>query len=290
MDKLLIIGASGLLGSTAAELAAQDYEVHATYSSHIIKGFTHLDVTDSAAVANIFKKIKPDFVLDAHAMNDVELCEANQEDAWLINVEGTKNVANASKSAGAKYVYLSTDYVFDGTKTTAYTEEDNTNPINYYGKTKLTAEKLIEESGADYIIGRTAVLFGTGIFEKVPFPLWVIEQLKSNKQVNLVDDQYNNPTLVDNLIDFLFTLMKKGENGIFHTTGKDSLSRYQFGLEIAKEFSLDKSLISPITSKELNQAAKRPKRLSMDISKVEKATRIQGLPIKKALRILRSRL
>jgi dTDP-4-dehydrorhamnose reductase len=203
-----------------------------------------------------------------------------------VNVEGTKNIVEACKINGAKFMFISSEYVYDGSKTTPYSEKDKAHPINYYGKTKLIAEKVVEAMDLDFVIARTAVLFGVSKnYEKVPFPVWLIQQLKENKEVKVVIDQYNNPTLTDSLVEFLFLLYERGKSGVFNIAGKDNLSRYEFAKLIANKFSMNESLIKPITMAELNRPAKRPQKVALNVSKAEKAGKISAMRIEEALNI-----
>ena len=293
MDKLLIIGASGLLGSKLYETCSENYEIHGTYNAHKpqFKNMHQLDVAKRDAVFRLFDEVKPDLVADTHAVSNVDYCELHQEEAWRTNVEGTKNVAEACKTNGCKLIFISTDYVYDGTKATPYSEKDKPHPINYYGKTKLIAERVIEALDLDYIIARTAVLFGISkSHDKTPFPTWVVEQLKANKEVKVVIDQYNNPTLTDSLADALIALYEKNKSGLFNIAGKNTINRYEFAKVVANEFGLNEKFIKPITTAELNQPAKRPQKVALNVSKAEKATGMQTLGLKEAIRIFKNQL
>ena len=161
----------------------------------------------------------------------------------------------------------------------------------YYGRTKLIAEKVIEALDMDYIVARTAVLFGaSGSFDKLPFPSWVIQQLKLKNKIKVVMDQYSNPTLVDNLGEFLLSLYEKDRSGVFNISGKDNISRFEFSKMLAKEFDLDETLIEPITTAELNQPAKRPQKVALNVSKAEKASGMQTLRLEEAIRIFKNQL
>jgi dTDP-4-dehydrorhamnose reductase len=292
VKKILIIGISGLLGNKIYNLVKNEYQVFGTYNTHkpSMENVYQLDVTKRADVFKLIGNIKPDFVIDTHALHNVDYCELHPEEAWLVNVEGTKNVAEACKTFGCKYVFISTDYVFDGKKATPYTEKDKPNPLNYYAKTKLIAEEAIKILTSDYIIARTAVLFGVGGLGKEPFALWLIKKLKNGEEVKAVIDQYNNPTLVDSLAEMLLTLCEKDKVGLFHITGKTNLNRYEFSLKIAEKFGLNKELIRPITTPELNQVAPRPRKVALDVSKVERATKLKALTIDEALNIFKQQV
>ncbi len=291
MKKVLVVGASGLLGSKLMKIGEKKYEMYGTYLNHKIsfENSFSLDVTNRKEVFNLVGKIKPDLVIDTHSITNVDYCELHQEEAWLVNVEGTKNVAEACKTFGAKMVFISTDYVFDGKKS-SYSEKDKPKPLNYYGKTKAIAEKMIEILDIDHIIVRTAVLYGIGGTDKKPFVLWVLENLKKNQEINVVIDQFNNPTLADNLADIILKLYEKDVNGIFHVVGKDNVSRYELALKVAEVFGLNKKLIKPITTPELRQPAPRPRKLELSTKKLQRILGITPLGIDDGLKIVREQL
>ncbi len=289
MERILVIGSSGLLGSTFVGLAEKGYEVVGADIAPRGKAM-RLDATDREGVFKIVQKVKPSFIVDTHSITDVDYCETHLEEAWRVNVEATKNVAEAAKTIGCKLAFISTDYVHDGEKTAPYNEKDKPHPLNYYGKTKLIAEKVIEALDMDHIIARTAILFGSGGEGKVPFPAWLSGQLRSKREVRIVVDQYNNPTLVDNLSAILLDLYRRDKRGLFNISGRNNLSRYDFAIKIAEMMNLDKKLIRPITTPELNQPAKRPHKVNLDVSKVENATSIRCLGIDDALKEMRGML
>jgi dTDP-4-dehydrorhamnose reductase len=180
--RLFVTGYKGLLGSKIIK-----------YSEAYPK--ERIDITKKEIFIAI-KKVKPEFVIHCAAFTDVDGCEIQKEKAWEVNVTGTENVAKACQKIGAKMIYVSTDFVFDGKKG-MYKETDKTNPINYYGKTKLEGEKRVKEICKNYVIARTSVLYGW--HERLNFVTWVIEQLKNKNKIRIVTDQYTSPTLADNL-------------------------------------------------------------------------------------------
>lgn len=290
MEKLLVVGASGLLGRRLVEIGKGAYEVYGVDLSHVVdaKNFSLLDVTHRDAVISTVKKIDPDLIIDTHALTDLDYCETHHEEAWRVNVEGTKNVAEAANEICSKYVFISTDYVYDGESAQPYTEDAAVRPLSYYAKTKLIAESAASVLCKDFLIARTAVLFGPSSMSysgKVPFPAWVVAELGKGKEIRVVTDQCSNPTYADSLAEFLFALSSKGAKGVFNVSGKDNMSRYDFALKIAQVFGLDQQLIKPIKTSELSQVAQRSKRVILDISKAEKASGIEGLPIDEALRL-----
>lgn len=284
--RVLITGSSGRLGFKLVKYCTRYFEVIPTHMNEkLYKDSIKLDICSKEALQPIFK-IRPDVVIHTAAMTNVDACEVDKEAAWLVNVEGTKNLAEAVEKLGSKLVFVSTDYVFDGKKG-MYRETDKPNPINYYGKTKLEAEKIVERTCKDFIIVRSSVLYGSHP-SKLNFVSWLIQELKSGKNVNVVTDQFVSPTLTDNLAEMIIELVKREENGIFHAAGRERTSRFDLAMRVAEIFDLDKTLIKPITSDELSWKARRPKDSSLDVSKISKI--IKPLNIEEGLEFLRDDL
>jgi dTDP-4-dehydrorhamnose reductase len=286
MERILVIGASGMLGNRMLSAWANDHEVSGTFNKHTIDSPNSypLDVTQKQEVERLLNRIKPDLIVDTHGITSVDYCESHKAEATLINVEGTKNLAAAAKALGSKYILMSTDAVFDGQKNVGYTELDEPHPIIHYGMTKLLAEEAVADADLDYLVARTSTLFGKGGSRTPPsFVNWVIEQLTAKQRIDVVTDQYGNPTYTDNLCEFVLNLHQRGATGLFHVAGKDTLSRFELANKIAEVFELDGSLISPITSAALGQRVKKPLRTGLDISKAEKAASMAGIGIDSAL-------
>jgi dTDP-4-dehydrorhamnose reductase len=279
MEKLIITGASGLLGSKIVELAKNNYAVtplHKTKPLH--SNSLKLDITHAIEVLNLSSKLKPYAVIHTASETNVDKCETEKEHAWKINVEGTRNIALACTKANAKLVYISTDYVFDGEKG-FYIEEDKPNPINYYGVTKLKGENHVRELCKNYAILRTSVLYGWHPW-KQNFATWTINMLKQNKEITVVEDHYNTPTLADNLAEITIEAVQKDLQGLYHASGSQRISRYEFARQIAKAFHLNENLIKPIKMGQLTAwIAKRPKDSSLNTDKIQKQLKTKPLNI-----------
>ena len=290
--KLLITGASGLYDSKLAEAAvARNFEVYScdVQELPVCGNFVKFDVSNKDLVNEAFKQVKPDVVVHAATLTDVDKCELNKELAWKINVEGTKNIAEAAKSTGSFLIYISTDYVFNGEKG-RYKESDKPDPINYYGVTKLKAEELIKTQ-AEYFIARPSVIYGsTPAAGKVNFALWLIDTLGKGEHVKIVTDQWNTPTLNTNLAEMTLEAVERRLTGTFHLCGATRVSRYQFAELIAEAFALDKSLIDPALSSQFKWPAKRPMDSSLDTSKAQQVLRNKPLEIDEALKRLKFEL
>ena len=281
--RLLVTGASGLLGSKIVGLAREDYEViplHNTNSLH--PNSLKLDITNQNQVFNLFNKLKPDAAIHTASETNVDKCETEKEHAWKINVDGTRNIAVACNQVSAKLVYISTDYVFDGEKGN-YKEQDKPNPINYYGITKLEGENQVAKHCQNYVILRTSVLYGWHPW-KQNFATWVINSLKQKKEMSIVEDHFNTPTLADNLAEITIETIQKDLQGLYHASGSQRISRYEFAQQIAKAFNLNQNLIKPVKMSQLTAwIAKRPKDSSLNTSKIQKQLKTELLNVSQGL-------
>jgi dTDP-4-dehydrorhamnose reductase len=283
----LVTGASGLLGNKIVELAKNDYTViPLDKTKPLHSNSLKVDITHAVEVLNLFSKLKPDAVIHTASETNVDKCETEKEHAWKINVEGTRNIALACSKANAKLVYISTDYVFDGEKG-LYIEEDKPNPINYYGVTKLEGENQVIYHCKNYSILRTSVLYGWHPW-KQNFATWTINQLKQNKEITVVENHYNTPTLADNLAEIIIEAVQKDPQGLYHASGSQRISRYEFAKQIAKIFNLDQSLIKPIKMSQLTAwVAKRPKDSSLNTDKIQKQLKTKPLNVAEGLNRMR---
>jgi dTDP-4-dehydrorhamnose reductase len=290
--KLLITGASGLYGSKLASLAIEkNLEVYScdVQQLAVCGNFVKFDVSNKELVNEAFRRVKPDVVVHAASLTDVDKCELNRELTWKVNVEGTRNIVEAAKSVGSFVFYVSTDYVFSGERGN-YVETDEPGPINYYGLTKLKAEELVIEL-PEYFIARPSVIYGsTPAAGKVNFALWLIETLRKGEHVKIITDQWNTPTLNTNLAEMTLEAVERKLTGIFHLCGASRVSRFEFAGLIAEAFGLDKSLIDPVSSSQFTWPAKRPKDSSLDTSKAQQTLIHKPLAMNEALERLKFEL
>jgi dTDP-4-dehydrorhamnose reductase len=281
--KVLVTGASGLLGNKIIELAKNDWTITPVHKTKSLNSNSlKLDVTDTIEVSNLLGKLKPDVVVHTASETNVDKCEIEKEQAWQINVEGTRNIAEACQKVNAKLVYISTDYVFDGEKG-FYNEEDKPNPVNYYGLTKLEGEKQVIEYCKNYAILRTSVLYGWHPW-KQNFATWIINKLKQQQEITVVEDHYNTPTLADNLAEMAIEVAEKDLRGLYHASGSERISRYEFAKQIAKTFDLNSDLIKPVKMDQLTAwIAKRPRDSSLNTNKIQKQLKTKPLNITEGL-------
>jgi len=288
------VGGGGQVGSKTVERAKERFEVYATYMTRKPPleepRILPLDKTNLDAVSDLFRKVKPEAVIDTGALHNVDYCEAHKDEAWKANVEGTRNLAEACRNHGARMLFVSTDYVFDGTKGD-YREDDEARPVNYYGLTKLEAEKAVAQTCSDYAIARPSVIFSyvrstqreSSSGKPLNFAMWLTQKLGDDEPVKIVSDQFSSPTLADNLAETLLNLAESEKKGIYHTAGKTRLSRYEFAVKIAQRLNLDERLIAPIMTSQLRQTAPRPMDSSLNVEKIEMDLRSRMLSIDEAL-------
>jgi len=271
--KLLIIGGSGLVGSKLVQYTSSNYKIHFTYNTNKITfdniPSTQIDLLDNRSeIINLIKKFQPDIIVNTAAHRSVDLCEINHTIADKLHVEITQDITQASKDIDSKLIYFSTDAVFPGELNKKYTELDKPNPVNYYGETKLKAEKITLNGSPKNVVLRTSVIYGW--HPKSRFTNWILQTLQTEKIVDPFIDQYNTPTLVDDLVKSLLKIFEKNISGLYHATGKSCLNRYEFALIMADIFNLNKKLVKSVTSKEKKQDAPRPISTCLNSNKLEK--------------------
>ncbi|EMF0481158.1 MULTISPECIES: dTDP-4-dehydrorhamnose reductase [Enterococcus] len=259
----LITGSNGQLGTELRHLLNEQMpqqEVVATDRDE-------LDITDAQQTKTFIKELKPSVIFHCAAYTAVDKAEdEGKEIDERINVEGTKNVALAAKEVGATLVYISTDYVFDGTKKDGeYQVDDPTHPLNEYGRTKLLGEQAVQETLEDYYIIRTSWVFGQYGHN---FVFTMQKLAESRDTLTVVNDQFGRPTWTRTLAEFmLFVIEKKAPYGVYHLSNDGVCSWYEFAKEILKDNQ--KVTVLPVTSEEFPQKAERPQYSVMDLSKAK---------------------
>ncbi|WP_214805556.1 MULTISPECIES: dTDP-4-dehydrorhamnose reductase [unclassified Exiguobacterium] len=260
MKKVIITGANGQLGKDLVELIdASAFEVVAFTKSE-------LDITNESAVQTIVNSIQPDWILHAAAYTNVEAAEdEGKEQNWLVNATGTEIIAKAAKTVNAKMIYVSTDYVFDGTKETPYETTDAVNPLNEYGKAKLAGEKAVQEIlKEDGFIIRTSWVFGVHGHN---FVYTMLKLSETRSELNVVSDQLGRPTFSEDLARFMwFIVNQKVAGGLYHFSNEGVCSWHDFAQEILKEKAVK---VLACNSDAFPQKAKRPMRSILSLSSIE---------------------
>lgn len=263
---MAIIGASGFIGRSLHKQLAKKYTVTGTCYPREISGLYFLDITQATEVNKFIHKTSPDIVIHLAAITDLDLCERNKKLATDTHVLGTQNLVNTCQNKSIKFVYFSTDNVFDGKKGN-YNEKDIPNPINVYGKTKLAGEQEVQKL-KNAIILRTSMPFG--IESNGKFINGTIEKLKNKQLVTAFTDMIRSPTEMSDLTQAVHTLIESDFSGIIHCVGSSKLSMYDAALEIAEVFGCEKNLIHKSKSTDLQLDAVRPYDTSLNNSLAKK--------------------
>ena len=276
--KILITGSNGLLGQKLVKLLAGKNGITLLATSigenRISKkeGYQYqsLDITNRDEVLNLINKFNPSTIINTAAMTNVDACESDKKVCWNLNVNAVKYLIEASELNDSHLIHLSTDFVFDGLNG-PYKEDDKPNPLSYYGESKYEAEKLLQASNIKWSIARTIIVYGIGEnMSRSNIVLWAKEALEKGKPLTIVDDQFRSPTLAEDLAMGCWLIAEKVAEGIYHLSGKDRMSIIELVYRVADFYGSDKSIVTPIKSKSLNQAAKRPPKTGFILDKAMK--------------------
>ncbi len=262
--KIIITGRNGQLAKEFIKLFSQKEIEFFAYDKK------ELDITDYKQASFVLRTIKPDFVINCAAYNLVDKAEEEREKAFSVNSKGVENLAKVCSEINCKIVHYSTDYVFGGNKNTPYIETDPTNPLNYYGETKLEGEIKIKQIYKNHIIFRVSWLYGEG---KNNFVVKFLSWAKNNKVLNVSENEVSIPTSARRVADISLKAMEEGLAGLFHLTNSGYASRYEFALKIKEILNLDNS-IKPVNSSVFNLKARRPEFSAMDNKEISRKLNI----------------
>lgn len=267
MKHFMVIGASGMIGEhIVTTLNSLEQKTISTYNKTSIPFASHLDVSNEKEVNKLIKDTNPQIIFMPAALTNVDYCETHPEEAYKINVSGVKNVVKASNSTGARLIYFSTDYIFDGNNG-PYSEEATANPISIYGLQKLEAEHYVALFAKDYLIIRTTVVYGWERQGK-NFIYRLVKSLSNGQPIKAPIDQVGSPTYANNLSQIAVHLSETTLSGVINITGPSQISRYEFARKAANIFRLDENLVIPVQTESLNQSARRPKQAGLLTNKV----------------------
>ncbi|OLS37825.1 dTDP-4-dehydrorhamnose reductase [Bacillus sp. MRMR6] len=261
--KVVVTGAAGQLGQDVLkELERKNHQAYGVDR-------TQLDITNKIDVESFINEVKPDVILHCAAYTNVDGAEADEENAYEVNAAGTEYLAKAAKQTGAKMLYVSTDYVFDGTATDPYEVDEPTKPLGAYGRTKLAGEQLLQEHLEQFFIVRTAWVFG---IHGNNFVKTMVRLGGERGEVGVVHDQVGSPTYTVDLARFMVELMETDKYGIYHATNSGVCSWYDFAVEIFKQTGMDVK-VNPLTTEQFPRPAARPEYSVLSKRKIEE----QGL-------------
>ena len=262
--KIMIVGANGFTGRRILKRLAPHHQVMACSLHPDIlpeEGyeFQTLDVLNSDDTNALLNNFRPDVIINASALSVVDYCEQHPEEAYTLNVSAVKHLAEYCQANTCRLIHLSTDFVFDGTASEAYTESNTPNPVNYYGKTKRWSEEAIEQACNNYAIARVEVVYGKPFDGQHGNIVHLVKnRLENGQSIRVVSDQFRSPTWVEDIARAIESLLSDKHQGIYHICGGETLSVADIALRVAKHFGLDTSLIQSVTTEEMNEATPRP--------------------------------
>jgi dTDP-4-dehydrorhamnose reductase len=274
MTRLLVTGASGMLGANLA-LLAQDlgYKVVGWTNSRPLVDAPFatraVDFCDPLGLGQAFYAAQPDALINCAAQANVDAAEKHPEHAFRVNAEAAGELARMARDASVPMIHISTDAVFDGTQGN-YKETDAPNPLNTYAKSKLAGEQSVAEANPEAAIARV-VFYGWSLTGTRSLAEFFFNNLAAGKPVNGFTDMFFSPLYVEHLAETLLEMLKKRLSGIYHVYSPESLSKYVFGVRLAQEFGLDASLIRPISALDSDLLARRSLNLSMNTDKLQAA-------------------
>lgn len=266
MKKILITGSNGLLGQKLIDLYLKNNDVKLIATARGINryptddGYEYaiMDITSFEQVQEVIKKHKPHCIINTAAMTNVDQCEEDMVGAENLNINAVSHLIDAANQVDAHFIQLSTDFIFDG-KAGPYKEDDEPNPLSFYGKTKLEAEKIIRTKSNKWSIIRTILVYGiVHDMSRSNIVLWAKNALEKGQPLKIVDDQFRSPTLAEDLAIGCQLVEQKEAEGIYNISGKDQMSIVSLVERVADYFQLDKTSIERVSSSTLNQPAKRP--------------------------------
>ncbi|MCS7215715.1 MAG: dTDP-4-dehydrorhamnose reductase [Thermodesulfovibrio sp.] len=256
--RILITGAKGQLATEFIQTCENNGIEYKAFSKE------ELDITNFSLLLKIVRELKPTHIINCAAYNLVDKAETEPTDAYKVNAVGAYNLAVACVEIGAVFVHYSTDYVFDGKKEAPYVEEDQPNPLNEYGKSKLLGERLIQQNMDKYLIFRTSWVYGKG---KQNFLYKLTQWAQSQEYLRIACDEFSVPTSTRTIVEVTLEVLKKGLRGLYHLVNSGYASRYEWTKEYFRLKGI-KKFIYPAYQNEFNLPAKRPKWSAMSNEKI----------------------
>jgi dTDP-4-dehydrorhamnose reductase len=292
--KILITGSNGLLAQHLIKLLIETtgHTIIATgrgasrlpFEVSDLFDYFSLDITDGIAVNDFMLSHEPEVIIHAAAMTQPDECEQNEIACWNVNVTATRFLLDAAQKINARFIYISTDFVFDGVDG-PYKETDTPGPVNYYGSSKLAAEKSVMQSRLQWAIVRTVLVYGNILVgNRSNVISWVRENLLNGKAIKVVSDQQRTPTYVEDLAKGILLVIEKNATGIYHISGEEQMSPYDMAIATADYLQLDKSLMTKVNAATFTQPAQRPLKTGFIIDKAKKELGYQPTNFKDALK------
>lgn len=281
MKKILVTGSNGLLGQKLVYALKERKDVQLIATSvgqnrlTDKQGYIYesLDITSKQEIEKTIKKHEPDVVINTAAMTNVDACESKKEECWALNVTAVQHLVDVleKEKKDTLLIHLSTDFIFDGDKGSEYVETDQPNPQSYYALSKYESEKILQKSKIKWAIARTIIVYGiVDNMSRSNIVLWAKDAMTKGQKINVVDDQFRAPTLAEDLATGCILIADKEATGIYHLSGPETMSVLNLVYRVADFWNLDKSVVNPIKSDTLNQAARRPPYTGFVIDKAKR--------------------
>ena len=273
MARILITGASGLLGLNLAMEARNAHTVIGVDRQRLVNTpfeLVNADLLDAGVIDRVFDSTRPDWLIHCAALADLEACEAAPDLARRLNADLPGALAATCRKRGVRMVQVSTDAVFDGTKDGFYTEDDAPNPLGIYAETKLDGERTVLEANSDAIVARVN-FYGWSLSGQRSLVEFFFNNLSASKRVKGFTDVWFCPTFVGDLAEMLLAMLAKGLSGLYHVVSADSMTKYDFGVALARWFGLDETLISPQSVTRSGLTVRRAHNLRLSVHKLSTA-------------------
>ncbi len=291
--RVFITGSTGLLGTALLHNAPKRIVIGGSvnknrYLPNILKvHYEEMDITRPRIVSRVIQSFKPDYIIHTAGIGNVDYCEEHQDEAWEVNVIGTRNIINAAKQAGSSVIFTSTNSIFNGMQP-PYHEDSDPDPLEYYGKTKVQSEEDLREGGIPHTIVRLITMYGwNNPYERLNPATWTIEKLQAGTELKMVTDVYNNFLKVESAAEAIWQVVQNKHKGRFHLAGKDIHNRHDFTVNVAKVFGLNHKLISPVTLDFFPSHAPRPKNTCFQITKMKNVLGVEPVKLKAGLTTMR---
>lgn len=272
-------------------LLKTEFELYGTYCANPppIEGYRliKLDVTSPENVKEVLETIEPEVIIHAAARADVDFCERNHDVSFGVNVCGSENLVKQAELIGARFIYLSTDLVFDGEERD-YSEDDNPNPTSFYGATKLEAEERVLKLSLRALVLRLSLLYGNRGHSNVGFVYRTLESLQAGKAHKLFTDQYRTPLYLEDVAVALKRIvLDMNFRGLYHLGGPERVSRWEFGQVLTEVFGFSQKLLLPIKMEDLPEMLTRPRDCSLNSAKICRKLHLRPTTVRQGLQKLK---
>jgi dTDP-4-dehydrorhamnose reductase len=295
--RILVTGSNGLLGQKLSiilegQLNEQSFFTARSPLTYRVKNgqFMLMDISDKENVLRVIQESKPDVIIHGAAMTQVDDCELKQDECWKQNVTATEYLTEAAGMFGAHFIFVSTDFIFDG-KTGPLDESATPDPVNYYGQSKWAAEEIVKKYKHAWSILRTVLVYGVAHdMSRSNIVLWVKNSLKQGKSIKVVNDQWRTPTLAEDLAMGCWLTAQQKKTGIYNISGEEMMTPYDIAIRTARFFKLDETLISKTDSTQFKQPALRPMRTGFIIDKAKRELGYKPHTFEEGLTLIQTQL